>query len=150
MGINTIKGDVFSEKMLNSDTAFLHFTNCFNEMEVGVAKGVKHYLPELYQADQLSTKGAMEKLGSYSTAQIDMGLDKEPVTGFNVYCQYQPGGAIDINALVHALNLIAKEQDVLKVMIPKNQNKLIEEQWYQIERMLGAYFPVKVTVVKYK
>lgn len=67
--------------------ALLHQANCFNTMNSGVAKAIREQFPEAYEADCRTESGDINKLGTYSAAQIS------ELSGYiiNLYGQYYYG-----------------------------------------------------------
>lgn len=67
--------------------ALLHQANCFNTMNSGVAKAIREQLPAAYDADCMTVKGDVRKLGTFSHAAF---LE---LSGFvvNLYGQYNYG-----------------------------------------------------------
>lgn len=60
--------------------------NCFNTMGSGIAKQIREQLPAAYDIDQTTEAGDINKLGNYTTADIQSG-DTE-FTVVNAYTQY--------------------------------------------------------------
>lgn len=81
------KGCVVEAFKTGNYIALLHQANCFNTMNSGVAKKIREELPEAYDADCLTIKGDVRKLGTYSSAAFPSLL------GFviNLYGQYNYG-----------------------------------------------------------
>jgi O-acetyl-ADP-ribose deacetylase (regulator of RNase III) len=81
------KGCVVEAFMSGKYIALLHQANCFNTMNSGVAKKIREELTRAYDADCMTVKGDVTKLGTFSYAAFaDLG-------GFvvNLYGQYNYG-----------------------------------------------------------
>jgi hypothetical protein len=65
---------------------FIHQANCQCTMGSGVAKFVKETYPEVYEADLLTLKGDLTKMGSFSFAKTTDGK-----IGYNLYSQFNFG-----------------------------------------------------------
>lgn len=81
-------GDIFKRPDINM---LIHHTNCFHNMNSGIAYLVKEFYPNTSIADRKTKYGDKEKLGHFS-----LSLEKNINTGnelviFNLYTQYYPG-----------------------------------------------------------
>lgn len=81
-----------------------HGCNCFNTMGAGIASRIKELWPQAYEVDLQTNKGDINKLGSFSSVEID-----EYFHIANLYTQYRYGYASR-----HA-NYIAIKSAFLKV-----------------------------------
>ncbi len=113
-------GNLLKQNDLNG---WIHQANCFNTMKSGVAKEVRETYPEVYEADSLTKKGDIYKLGTFSFAQTKSGQ-----IGYNLYSQFNFGrdgkcytnydaiyeGLLKIKQ--HALSVFT--QDSIKIGIP--------------------------------
>lgn len=89
--VKYFKGDIFDAPI----DAMTHGCNCFHTMGSGIARAVREYYPEAYEADVEQTKkGDKSKLGTLSEAYIpDYKTRRNPRVQyiFNLYEQYNFG-----------------------------------------------------------
>ncbi|MEG1902857.1 MAG: macro domain-containing protein [Bacteroidales bacterium] len=96
MIIKEIKGNAV-ELFLRRDVHLIHGCNCFCNMGAGIAKEVKHKIPDAFKADAMTMKGNEGKLGRYSFYQQEDGR-----IVFNAYTQFKFWGAgpqVDYDAI---------------------------------------------------
>ena len=78
----------------------VHGCNCFCTMGAGIAKTIKQVFPAAYQADLATLASDKAKLGTYSSAQVEVAGKR--LTIVNAYTQYQwrgPGPNVDYEAI---------------------------------------------------
>ena len=80
-------GDLIDLAIAGEFDVIVHGCNCFCTMGNGIAKSIKHYFPMAYIADAETTAGDKDKLGTYSSAVIELERDKRVVV-VNAYTQY--------------------------------------------------------------
>lgn len=76
-------GDVFKQ----GATMVIHQANCQCRMGSGIAKIIARDYPEAVHADNLTSKGDPNKLGTFSWAKCK----KDNITIFNMYSQFMYG-----------------------------------------------------------
>lgn len=81
-----IDGDLLSLGAEGVFDLIVHGCNCFNTMGAGIAKSIADRFPAAYQADLRTVKGAREKLGTITVADIECG--DHMLTIVNAYTQY--------------------------------------------------------------
>jgi O-acetyl-ADP-ribose deacetylase (regulator of RNase III) len=94
------KGDLIQKARAGEFEVIVHGCNCFCTMGAGIAKTIKQVFPAAYQADLATQAGDTAKLGTYSTAQVEVA--GQPLTIVNAYTQYQwrgPGPNADYEAI---------------------------------------------------
>jgi O-acetyl-ADP-ribose deacetylase (regulator of RNase III) len=89
--MDTEKGDLIQKARAGEFDVIIHGCNCFCTMGAGIAKTVKQVFPSAYQADLATTAGDKAKLGTYSTAQVQ--IHQKALVIINAYTQYQWRGA---------------------------------------------------------
>lgn len=103
------QGCVVEAFMRGEYIALLHQANCFNTMNSGVAKTVRELFPRAYDADCMTVKGDVNKLGTFSLANIKE-LNAYIV---NLYGQYAYGKDgrkyTQVANLEHALKMFAEK-----------------------------------------
>lgn len=88
--MKSIKGDLVTRAKQGHYDVIVHGCNAFIKMGSGIAKEIKREFPAAYEADVATKKGDINKLGTYSKADISIGLDNL-VTVINAYTQYRYG-----------------------------------------------------------
>ena len=84
-----IKGNLITMALKGDFDVIVHGCNCFNNMGAGIAKDIKRFFPEAYEADLKTKSGDFTKLGTYTYAWCDN------VCVVNAYTQYRYGGNVD-------------------------------------------------------
>lgn len=98
--MQTEKGDLVQKAQAGEFDVLVHGCNCFCTKGAGIAKTIKQAFPAAYQADLATLAGDKTKLGTYSTAQVEVAGKR--LTIVNAYTQYQwqgPGPNVDYEAL---------------------------------------------------
>jgi O-acetyl-ADP-ribose deacetylase (regulator of RNase III) len=67
-----IKGDIIKLAQQGQFDVIVHGCNCFCTMGSGIAKAVKSCFPIAFQVDLKTQKGEKAKLGTYSSATVEM------------------------------------------------------------------------------
>lgn len=105
--MQTEKGDLLQKASAGEFDVIIHGCNCFCTMGAGIAKTVKQVFPSAYQADVATAAGDKAKLGTYSTAQVE--VNHKALIIINAYTQYQWRGAgrkADYEAIRHVFRLV--------------------------------------------
>lgn len=76
-------GDIIQALLNKEIDAFGHQCNCFNNMGSGIAVKVKEHFPSVWEADQRTVRGDINKLGTFTKA-YGIGI-------YNLYGQYHYG-----------------------------------------------------------
>ena len=82
-----IKGNI--TEGIDQPCIIMHGCNCFHTMGAGVARYLANKWPEVLTADKMTPYGAIEKLGTISTAFIRH--EKSAIIVANCYTQYRYG-----------------------------------------------------------
>ena len=67
-----IKGDIIKLAQQGQFDVIVHGCNCFCTMGSGIAKAVKSCFPIAFQVDLKTQKGEKAKLGTYSSATVEI------------------------------------------------------------------------------
>lgn len=62
-----VAGDIFT----GGAGVLIHQANCYHSMASGIAREIRERFPEAYAADLRTPKASLEKLGTYSAAEVD-------------------------------------------------------------------------------
>ena len=84
--MKTIHGDLITLAKQGEFDVIVHGCNCFCTMGAGIAKLIKQEFPAAYAADLATEKGNRAKLGTYSTALVE--LQDTTLQIINGYTQY--------------------------------------------------------------
>lgn len=76
-------GDLLKQTDIN---AILHCCNCFHTFGSGIAKTIREKFPEAYNVDLTTTKGDVNKLGTFSFTTLKNGIGC-----YNLYGQFNYG-----------------------------------------------------------
>jgi O-acetyl-ADP-ribose deacetylase (regulator of RNase III) len=137
--INYIKGDL----LISDCDVICHGCNCFHTMGSGIARQIANRYPLVEFVDKKTKYGDREKLGTYSTANIQIGNDKNLII-LNCYTQYNYGFQkvnCDYNAIEKVMIKINNEfpQDC-KIGMPKIGCGLAGGYWNIVEEILNRVF----------
>ena len=108
-----------------------------NTMGKGVALYLKNKWKEVYEADLQTVKGDANKLGTYSTAVLN--LNGNEVTVVNAYTQYQynaPGVLLDYDALLSVLKKLKQQYSGKKMLMSKIGCGLAKGDWDVVQQMV--------------
>ncbi|WP_019949778.1 macro domain-containing protein [Hymenobacter aerophilus] len=117
--MQTEKGDLIQKAKAGEFDVIIHGCNCFCTMGAGIAKTVKQVFPSAYQADLATVAGDKAKLGTYSSAQVE--VNHKALVIINAYTQYQWRGAgrkADYEAIRQVFRLVKKQYAGKRVGYP--------------------------------
>ena len=84
-----VLGDLLDKAENGEFDVIIQGCNCFNTMGGGLALTIRTRYPQAYEADCKTKRGDREKLGTYTKAEVGMGLHS--FTVINAYTQYYFG-----------------------------------------------------------
>lgn len=121
---------LFDNKVID---VLVHGCNCFHTMGAGIAKQIKEKYYAAYEADLQTIKGDKNKLGTYSSIQIN---DNQFI--INAYTQYHFYGnrPIDYDALRNVFRLIDLNFENKRIGIPKIGAGLAKGDWNIIQEII--------------
>ena len=134
--------------LLKSDcTVVAHQANCFSTMGAGIARQIKQQFPEAYVADVEYIYKKVDRLGRFSFSPCIGNSEYPRKTVFNLYGQFDMGGAVATNynalrtALEGMLDYIVKYHtdslDTIKIGVPyKIGCGIAGGNWAIVEKML--------------
>lgn len=124
-------GNLIAALNVGDVTVIAHGCNCFNTMKSGIAPKIAKAYPTMYDADQRTLKGDINKLGGYSAAILGEFKGGKPAIGFNLYSQYDWRGRLEgrmelrYDALEQALTKMAK-----RLRFAQESSKDPDSFWY--------------------
>lgn len=95
--IKTIKGDLIELFKQGEFKVIAHGANCKSLMGAGIAKQIRDYFFEAYEADYKDEREPIIKLGSFSRCVTEYGEI------YNLYTQLEPGRNFEYQALKSSL-----------------------------------------------
>lgn len=135
--MEVVEGDLIQLALQGQFDVIVHGCNCFCTMGAGIAKGIKAHFPEAYQADLATEKGSAQKLGSYSSATVDVG--GSALTVVNAYTQRHwrgRGVKADYEAIKEVFGAIKRDFSGLRIAYPKIGAGLAGGDWDTIAAMI--------------
>jgi O-acetyl-ADP-ribose deacetylase (regulator of RNase III) len=147
-----IEGDLIKLALDGKFDLIVHGCNCFCTMGAGIAKTIKEYFPEAYEADLQTEKGSREKIGSISSVTVTRGINN--ITVVNGYTQYSPSGPgilVDYEAVISVFREIKQKFSGYRIGYPMIGAGLAKGDWQIIsELILEQLTGENHTLVKYK
>lgn len=132
-------GDLIDLALAGEFDVIVHGCNCFNTMGRGIAKSIRDRLPEAFEADQMTARGDLTKLGSYSSALIIRG--EVNFTVVNAYTQghYRGRGVkADYDAIATVFRQIAADFPQARIGYPKLGAGLAGGDWGRISHIIDT------------
>ena len=129
-----------------------HGCNCFCSMGAGIAKGVRTAVPEAYELDLVTSKGARAKLRTCSAAEA-IG-DKWIFVVVNAYTQYDyrgRGNKEEYEAVRSCMRWIRENYSGRRIGLPKTGAGLARGNWEWIAKIiLEELAGEDATIVEFK
>ena len=154
--MKVIKGNLVQLALEGKFDVIVHGCNCFCTMGAGIAKTIKEFFPEAYEADLHTTKGDREKLGGYSYATYTQELStgaNNILTIINAYTQYDyksKGVRVDYSALENVMMTIRGRYRRKRIGFPKIGAGLAKGDWGKISEIIDRTLEgVDHTLVEY-
>lgn len=136
--IKKVTGDLVALAKEGYFDVLVHGCNCFNTMGAGVAKQIKQNFPKAYEVDCETESGSIEKLGTYTHADITL-ENGSILTVVNAYTQYDYGTKekkIDLAALSKVFRQIARDFAGKIIAYPAIGAGLAGGSWIQIKPVI--------------
>ncbi len=133
----TIKGDLIALAQDGQFEVIVHGCNCFCSMGAGIARQIRDRFPLAFAADLETVPGDMDKLGTYSSAQISSSGNQFVV--INGYTQYQYAGTgvlVDYRAIETLFKQIKKDFPQKRIGYPKIGAGLARGDWKRISKII--------------
>jgi len=131
--MKVIKGDLIKKALEGQFDVIIHGCNCFCTMGAGIAAQIKFSFPAAYNADLITKRGDINKLGTFSTAQA------YGITIVNAYTQYKYGEGIDYAnyaAIKKVFAIIKQQFSGLRIGYPKIGSGLAGGDWSIISAII--------------
>ena len=133
-----IEGDLIELALEGEFDLIVHGCNCFCAMGAGIAKSIKNFFPEAYEADINTVAGAREKLGSITSAVAFR--NNHQITIVNGYTQYSPSGAgvlVDYEAINSVFREIKNKYSGYRIGYPLIGAGLARGDWQIISGLIS-------------
>lgn len=129
--MKVIKGDLINFAKQGYFDIIVHGCNCANIFGAGIAKQIKREFPKAYEADKHTEYGSKEKLGNYSSVNVNNFII------VNAYTQYNIGyGSADYDAIKNVFNKINKDFNGLRIGYPKIGCGLAGGNWNIVKEII--------------
>lgn len=132
-----VEGDLLLLAQQGHFDVIIHGCNCFHTMGGGIAYAVKSLFPEAYEADLETVRGAQDKLGTLSVAEVVRGEVKFLVV--NAYTQFGFGGNrvnVDYAAVRQAMAEVKRRFSGMRTGYPKIGSGLAGGDWDTISKII--------------
>ena len=136
--MKVVDGDLLRLASQGLFDVIVHGCNCFCEMDAGIAKTIKEKFPEALQSDLATKRGAIEKLGSFSAAEITR--NNIHFTIINAYTQFHSSGQgvlVDYNAIRMVFRRIKQQYTGKRIAYPKIGAGLARGDWNLISEIIN-------------
>lgn len=135
--MKTVYGDIFDHVENDKADVLVHGCNCMCNMGAGIALAIKNKYPEAYNVDLQTKKGASNKLGTYSRANISRSNGSFVIV--NAYTQYDwkgNGVLADYSAVRQVFRTIKKDFAGLRIVYPLIGAGLAKGNWQIIKSII--------------
>ncbi|ABC29080.1 predicted phosphatase [Hahella chejuensis KCTC 2396] len=136
--MKTIEGDLLALAQAGHFDVIIHGCNCQCRMGRGIALSIKNTFPDAYKADLKTKKGAQEKLGTYSYAEITS--NDASFTVVNAYTQFHwrgEGDLADYEAIRSVMRKIKTDFSGKRIGYPLIGAGLAGGNWERIAAIIG-------------
>lgn len=133
-----VKGDLIALGKAGEFDVIVHGCNCFRTMGAGIAKTIKSEFPDAFDADHQTAMGDESKLGTYSSAAVQ--IEGHDLIVVNAYTQFQPSGIgpqIDYEAVAKVFNQIKKDFPGKRIGYPAIGAGLAGGDWNRLAEIIG-------------
>lgn len=115
-----------------------HGCNCFNSMSGGIARQIAIKWPQAQMADNVTTSGSINKLGtiSFSKTRVFGIGDTLDCDILNLYTQITPGKDLSLTALRMCLEKISILYRGQRIGLPKIGSGIAGGDWKQIQKII--------------
>jgi len=150
--MTTIKGDLLALALDGRFDVIVHGCNCMCQMGKGIAKSIRQQFPEAFEADQQTTAGDRDKLGTITTAEVVR--DGQRFVVVNAYTQYDyrgPGPNVDYDAVRSAMREVKRRFAGRRIGYPKIGAGLAGGDWDRIAKIIDEELAGEVhTLVEFE
>ena len=150
--MHEIQGNLIDLALDGTFDVIIQGCNCFNTMGAGLAKEIRERMPEVWEADQKTRKGDIQKLGNFTHVIYD-----DRLYVFNCYTQYRYGKnhedgddmPVDYEAITLCLRKINHFLPGKSIGVPLIGCGLAGGDWTIVEKIVETELKdMVVTIVK--
>lgn len=133
-----VYGDLIELADKGEFDVIIHGCNCFCTMGKGIAKSIKHAFPLAFAVDNLTNKGDISKLGTYSSVTIETPFGELEVV--NAYTQFDYRGSgvnVDYAAIELVFSKIKRDFSGKRIGYPLIGAGLARGDWEVIKDIIN-------------
>jgi O-acetyl-ADP-ribose deacetylase (regulator of RNase III) len=134
-----VRGDLLDLARRGEFDVIIHGCNCQCLMGKGIALSIKRQFPPAHAADLATEKGSAAKLGSYSSATVE--INGGALTIVNAYTQFDwkgQGVKADYDAIHRVMRAIAHDFAICRIGYPKIGAGLAGGDWSVISAIIDT------------
>jgi len=135
--MHIIRGDLLHLARTGAFDVIVHGCNCQCQMGKGIALSIRQQFPAAYEADLRTPRGSSAKLGTFSSASVD--VDGHVLTIVNAYTQLHWRGSglkADYHAIRNVMRAIAHGFAGKRIGYPKIGAGLAGGDWSIISAII--------------
>lgn len=128
--MKTVSGDLIQLAKNGEFDLIVHRCNCMCSMGAGIAKGIKTAFPEAFEADRNTARGDRGKLGTCSSATINVAGNVFTVVNAYTQSDYKgPLPRVDYEAIRMCFQWIRQAHGTKRVGLPRIGAGLAGGDW---------------------
>lgn len=139
ISMRIVRGDLLALARRGDFDVIIHGCNCQCLMGKGIALAIKQQFPAAYAADLATEKGSAAKLGTYSSATVE--ISGRALTIVNAYTQFHwrgPGVKADYDAIHNVMRTIAHDFANGRIGYPKIGAGLARGDWSVLSAIIDT------------
>jgi O-acetyl-ADP-ribose deacetylase (regulator of RNase III) len=149
--MKVMRGDLLALAKAGHFDVIVHGCNCFCAMGNGIAGQVKKQFPAAFDADKATQKGDRAKLGTLTSAAVD--VEGRRLVVVNAYTQYtwsKPEQVADYEAIRRCMRAVRANYAGLRIGVPRIGAGLAGGDWRVIAPIIDEELAGEdVTLVEY-
>lgn len=141
--MKTINGNLIFLASSGKFDVIVHGCNCFCTMGSGMARQIRTTFPKAWKADQITTSGDINKMGTLSSATTKVGVndmnDPMMVTVVNAYTQFRYGKDkrhVNYDSLRSCFKEIKQKYSGMRIGFPLIGAGLAGGNWNTISKII--------------
>jgi O-acetyl-ADP-ribose deacetylase (regulator of RNase III) len=132
-----IQGDLVQLARDKQFDLIIHGCNCFCTMNAGIARQIKDTFPQAFEADTVTRPGDRSKLGTYTSAVIQLADHRlVVVNGYTQFDYAGPGVLVDYDAIETLFTKVRTHFAGLRMGYPKIGAGLAGGDWDRISQSI--------------
>jgi O-acetyl-ADP-ribose deacetylase (regulator of RNase III) len=135
--MNTLRGDLIELAKAGAFDVIIQGCNCQCRMGRGIALTIKQQFPEAYTADCQTETGDRDKLGNFTSVQIDRdGFNFTIVNGYTQFDWQGEGVLADYDAIRSVFRQVKQQFGGQQIGYPKIGAGLARGDWQVISQII--------------